>query len=211
MTHSSIMPMTFKGRRMYVYPASRGVVGVSADDGSILWECPDWKVATNVPAPLPLGDDRIFLSGYGAGSMMLQLIEDQGKIIAKAAFKRPPDVFGAEQQTPIFYKDHIYGVIPGGQLVCLDRDARQLWASGGNYRFGLGPFIIADGLMILMNDKGVLTLAEASESAFKPLAQAGIFERGRDSWGPLALAGGRLLARDFTRMVCLDLRKASYE
>jgi hypothetical protein len=28
---------------------------------------------------------------------------------------------------------------------------------------------------------------------------------GHDAWGPLALAGSRLLARDLDSMVCLDL------
>ena len=29
---------------------------------------------------------------------------------------------------------------------------------------------------------------------------------GHDSWGPMAMAGGRLILRDLTRMVCLDVR-----
>ena len=30
-----------------------------------------------------------------------------------------------------------------------------------------------------------------------------------EAWGPMALAGGRLLARDLTRLVCLDVSAAS--
>ncbi|MBM3889944.1 MAG: polyvinylalcohol dehydrogenase, partial [Verrucomicrobia bacterium] len=44
MTHSSLTPVEFKGRRMYVYCASGGVAGVSATDGAILWSTPDWKI-----------------------------------------------------------------------------------------------------------------------------------------------------------------------
>jgi outer membrane protein assembly factor BamB len=29
---------------------------------------------------------------------------------------------------------------------------------------------------------------------------------GHDAWGPMALAGGLLVLRDSTRMVCVDLR-----
>ncbi len=36
MTHSSVVPMTFKGQRMYIYCGSGGVAGISARDGSIL-------------------------------------------------------------------------------------------------------------------------------------------------------------------------------
>ena len=67
--------MEFAGQRMYVYCASKGVVGVSAKDGSILWETTDWKISiATVPSPLILSDGRIFLTGgYNAGSLMLQL------------------------------------------------------------------------------------------------------------------------------------------
>jgi len=47
-------------------------------------------------------------------------------------------------------------------------------------------------------------MIEASPAGYKLLAQAKVLS-GRESWGPLAIAGGRLLARDLTRMVCLDL------
>jgi DNA repair exonuclease SbcCD ATPase subunit len=36
------------------------------------------------------------------------------------------------------------------------------------------------------------------------LAQAQVL-KGRESWAPLALAGDRLIARDLTRMICLDV------
>ena len=45
MTHSSIMPMEFAGRRMFVYCGKGGVAGVSADDGSILWDTTEWKIS----------------------------------------------------------------------------------------------------------------------------------------------------------------------
>ena len=75
MTHSSIMPMDFAGRRSYVYCANKGVVGVDAKDGALLWETTDWKIGiATVPSPVVLPDGKIFLTGgYGAGSLMLQL------------------------------------------------------------------------------------------------------------------------------------------
>ena len=80
----------------------------------------------------------------------------------------------------------------------------MLWTSGAGERFGLGPSMIADGMIYAMNDSGRLTLAEAGPSGYRRLAQSQVLE-GHDSWGPLALAGGLLIARDLTRMVCLDV------
>jgi outer membrane protein assembly factor BamB len=60
-------------------------------------------------------------------------------------------------------------------------------------------------MLLAMNDSGLLRLIEATPERYHFLAQAQILAGGHDSWGPLALAGGRLIARDMTRMVCLDV------
>ena len=51
-----------------------------------------------------------------------------------------------------------------------------------------------------------MRLIEATPEKYILLAQAQVL-KGRESWGPLALAGGRLIARDLTRMVCLDVAR----
>lgn len=210
MTHSSITPTDFNGRRMYIYCAHNGVVGVAADNGQILWEFPDWTIKmANIPAPVPVGDGRIFLSGgYGAGSMMIQLKEDSGKLTAEALFRLKPNVFGSTQQTPLLHQNHIFGVRPepDQQLACLGLDGKVVWSSGIGNKFGKGgPFMMAQGMIFVLDDEARLTLVEASTTGFNKLAQAHIFE-GHDSWGPMALADGRLLIRDMTRLACLDVR-----
>jgi len=206
MTHSSIMPTEFMGRRMYVYCASGGAAGISADDGSILWENADWKISiANVPSPVIVGEGLIFLSGgYNAGSMMLRLVQEADKISVQPVFRLAADVFGSPQHTPIFYDGYIYGVRPDGQLACLDLTGRVVWTSTSAHKFGLGPYIIANGLLYVMNDSGLLTLAEATPSSYVQLAKAKVLD-GPDSWGPMAIASGRLILRDLTRMICIDI------
>lgn len=206
MTHASIVPMVLDGRRTYVYCGSGGVVGVAADTGAILWENTDWKISiATIASPLILEDGRMFLAGgYNAGSMMLQVVVQEGKWSAEPIFRLDPEVFGATQHTPIFYDGHIYGVRPDGDLVCITLDGTLLWRSGASHRFGLGPFMIAGGLIYVMNDSGLLSLVEAIPDGYRQLAQSQVLD-GHDSWGPMALAGGRLIVRDMTRMVCLDV------
>jgi outer membrane protein assembly factor BamB len=207
MTHSSIMPMEFGGERMYVYCANNGVVGVSAKDGKILWDTKDWKISiATVPSPLVLDNGRIFLSGgYNAGSLMLQLKKEGDRFVAQTLFRLEPEVFGATQHTPVLYNGHIYGVRADGRFVCLSLEGKTVWASDAGQQFGLGPFLLADGLIFAMNDSGLLRLIEASPEKYKLFGQAQVL-KGRESWGPLALADGRLLARDLTRMVCLQVK-----
>ena len=208
MTHSSIIPTEFMGKRIYIYCGSQGVVGISADDGTILWQTTDWKIRiANIPSPVVVGDGLIFLSGgYNAGSMMLQLSSENDKIIAKPLFKLAPEVFGSPQHTPVFYDGYIYGVRPDGQLTCLDLSGKVVWTSSSANKFGLGPYMIINDLIYVMNDSGLLTLARATAGSFVKLAEAKILE-GPDSWGPMAIVGGRLILRDMNRMTCLDISK----
>jgi outer membrane protein assembly factor BamB len=198
--------MDLEGRRTYVYCASGGVVGVSAEDGRILWEFDDWKIRiANVPSPLVIGDGRVLLTGgYNAGSLMLRIRQAAEGFAAEPVFRLNYRTFGAQQQTPILYQGFIYGVRQDGQLVCLDLDGKVAWASGSAARFGLGPYLIADGLLLVMDDSGLLTLAEAAPAGYRRLAQAKVLT-GPDCWGPMALAGGRLILRGVTTMKCLDL------
>lgn len=206
MTHSSVLPVEFQGTRMYVYCASGGVVGVSAENGSILWENHDWQIRiANVPSPVSVGDGLVFLSGgYNAGSMMLRLVKDGININVQEVFRLEPQVFGSPQHTPIFYNGYIYGVRPDGQLVCLDLNGRIVWTSSSAHRFGLGPYLIASGLIYVMNDSGLLTLIEATPAGYVQLAEAKVLE-GPESWGPMAIASGRLIVRDLKKMICLDI------
>ena len=208
MSHASIIPMQFNGRRMHVYCASGGLVGVSAEDGRVLWQTNEWKIRiATVPTPVVVGEGRLFLSGgYNAGAMMLQLEEKDGVISPVTVFRLDATVFGSAQHTPVFYEGNIYGVRPDGQLVCLDPAGSVLWTSGTAERFGLGPYLIADGMIYVMDDSGTLTLAEASPAGYVRIARAKVLD-GHDSWGPMAIAGGRLIVRNLTRMVCLDVRR----
>ena len=210
MTHASIMPMVVEGHPTYVYCGSGGVVGISAVDGTLLWDSTEWpeQFATS-PSPLVLPGDRVFLSsGYGnkTGGLLLQVKSTDGQFAVDVTRKLSPKQFNSEQQTPILFEDHIYGIRKrgGGQLVCLDLKINEVWNSGTD-RFGHGPYLIADGLILCLDNRGKLTLAEASPTGYQRLAQHEVFADGHDAWGPMAIVDGRLILRDMTRMVCLDL------
>lgn len=206
MTHASVVPMTLAGRRTYLYAGSGGVACVDADGGALLWTTDLWKISiATIASPVPVGEDRIFFAGgYNAGAAMLRVEPDGASYRVREAWRLAPEVFGATQQTPILFENHLYGIRPDGELACLDLGGKLRWSSGPQHRFGLGPLLIADGLLYAMNDDGLLSMCEAVPDAFRLLAQAKVLS-GHDAWGPFALAGGRLIARDLTQLVCLDV------
>ena len=207
MSHSSIVPVAFPGRPLLVYCAAGGVAAVDAADGKPVWETDAWKISfATVPCPVDLGGGRIFLTGgYNAGSMLIQLKAEQGSIRSEIVYRLKPDMFGATQHSPVYYEGHLFGTRADGRFVCLDpADGRVVWTSEAGSDFGLGSFMLADGLCFVLNDSGGLSLIQADPAAFKSLATAQILD-GPESWGPLALVGGRLIARDLNEMVCLDV------
>lgn len=221
MSHSSVMPMTISGKKMYVYMAVGGLVGVSAegaDVGKILWKTNKFNPSVIAPSPLYLGNNKVYITaGYGAGAAIFEIIR-QGDSFSANVVKnyKPKDGLASEQQTPILYNNYLFALLPKdagerrNQFVCSPVSNTQniLWTSEATDRYGLGPFIIADGKFYILNDDGTLTIAKLSTSKFTILDRAKVID-GQDAWGPLAIADGYLLMRDAKQMVCIDLRKKS--
>lgn len=219
MSHSSIMPMTFNGKKMYIYAAVGGICGISAegtDQGKILWKTTDFNPTVIAPSPLVLNNGKFYMTaGYGAGAALFQLKENNGRYSVELLQKyKPQEGVASEQQTPLYYKGFIFSILPkdaGGmrnQFVCVNPiDCKKiLWTSGKDDRYGLGPYAIADGKFFILNDDGTLSIAKASTDRFILLDKVKIID-GMDAWGPLAFADGYLLMRDSKTLVCLDIRK----
>ena len=210
MTHSSVMPAEFFGRKMYIYCATGGVTAINAQDGSVIWDSNTWKIRiANVPTPVIIDNNQIFFSGgYNTGSMMMQLTQENQQIIPQVIYTLPPDTFGSAQQTPIYYQGHIYGVRPDEQFVCLDLTGRILWTSTTAQKFGLGPYLIVNDIIYILDDNGRITMARAQPTSFEMLGQVQILT-GHDAWAPLAYAAGRIIIRDLNTMTCLKIADIS--
>ncbi len=217
MSHSSVLPYEYLGQNMFVYAAVGGVCAVAADGrnaGELLWETTAWDHSVVAPSPVCMPDGKIYLTaGYGAGGMMLQLNKSGNDFSVELLEEyKPSEGLACEQQTPIYFDGHLFGVLPkdGGtsrnQMVCVDPDNPKefIWTSGKEDRFGLGPYILADGKFFLLNDDGELYILEATTKGYKKLDQRKILD-GHDAWAPLALADGYLVLRDSETMVCINI------
>jgi outer membrane protein assembly factor BamB len=136
--------------------------------------------------------------------MIIQLSAlPNGDFTVAPLMRIPAQTFGADQQTPIYYQNHIFGVRPDRRLVCMNLQGEILWHSG-NDRFGLGPFTIINDLLFVLADTGTLYMIQAAPDAYHPLAQRQVLT-GHDAWAPIACAQPYLLLRDLTTLICLDL------
>lgn len=219
MSHSSVMPMTLGGKKMYVYAGVGGVCGVSADgddEGKLLWSTNKWQPSVVAPSPLQLNGNQAFLvAGYGAGGALLQ-VDKSGNgwnAVIKEQYKADKGL-SCEQQTPILYNGMIITVIPkdGGSLreriACYSPDNlhNAIWNSAADERFGLGPFIVVDGKLFVFKEDGELYVYQIEGKQMRLLRKQQIMKEGIDAWGPMAYAEGFLIVRDSKNVTCLKIQ-----
>lgn len=218
MSHSSVVPMTIEGKKMYVYNALGGLCGVSAEEGDrgrLLWVNKDFKPNVIAPSPVFVGQNRVFVTaGYGAGAALVEINRSGNEFSARIGqLYKPTEGMASEQQSPIYKDGVVFNVqtkdagSTRNQFVCCSPDdfKRILWTSKADERFGLGPYVIANNKFFIMNDDGEVTIARYSTSKFEVLDKKRVVE-GHDTWGPFALADGFLILRSSKKMVCVDIR-----
>jgi hypothetical protein len=100
-------------------------------------------------------------------------------------------------------------------------DGQIKWKTGRSPLFDKGGMILADGLLLSTDGSSKLYLIEPDPSAFKPIASADLLKEGgtgsendpmasrvggkTQNWAPLALADGKLLIRDQSRLMCVKV------
>jgi len=209
MSHASVMPARLGGVRQYIYGTLQGPLGVSAADGKLLWEhARKFNVAV-APSPIAVDEERVFMTAsYDAGSIMIRVRREGGAFKTETLFDFKNNEWNSEVHTPIVYQGHLFAVgkKKRGLFTCLDLNGNQVWTSEGKASFGLGNFILADGNFLVMDgDTGKLHLVEASAAGYNEISVAQVLG-GEEVWGPMALSDGKLVLRDLTKMICLDLR-----
>jgi outer membrane protein assembly factor BamB len=209
LSHASLMPAKLGGVDQYLFSVLQGTVGVSAADGKLLWHFP-FKFNISVsPSPLAIDSERVYVTApYDSGGAMFRVKRNSDAFTTEPIFGHAANEWNSEVQTPIVFEDHMFAVGKKrrGLFTCLDFDGKQVWTSEGRASFGLGSFLLADGMFFILDGKtGMLRLLEASTKEYKELASARILG-GHDVWGPLALSDGKLVMRDFGRMVCIKVK-----
>jgi outer membrane protein assembly factor BamB len=219
MSHSSIMPMTIQGKRMYVYNAVGGVCGISAekaDMGKLMWVTTDWSPATTAASPVYLGNNEIAVFGsYGAGGARIVITATGSGFTATVKEQhKATNGLASDQQTPVIIKDYIWDVMPENagalkkQLVCYKKSdlLTEVWSSGKENRFGrgLGPYIVSGDKLYLLDDDGNLYFYRIQDNKATLLASHKIL-KGIEAWGPMAIAGKYLIMRDARNLLCLNI------
>lgn len=201
------------------------VAGIDPRNGKILWEYRGWSCRIPVPCAVDAGEGRILITGaYNAGSAMIKVQKKSDGSYEVSELYKNPD-FGAHTQAPVLYNGHFYAQYSTNErkdgLVCMSIDGQVKWKTGREPLFDKGGMILADGLLLCTDGMTKLYLIEPDPTKFKPLDEAKILNEGipesnqetaarygsAQNWAALALAGGKLLVRDQTKLYCVKVSR----
>ena len=202
--YSSPMLTTLGGvRQLVVFSASR-LVGLTPDEGRVLWEYP-WKTdyGVNAAQPIVIGSNRVFLSsGYGTGAAVIELTPSASGFSVREVWRniRMKNQFTSS----ILHEGFIYG-LDESILACLDAATGDLKWKGG--RYGHGQVLLASGHLIVLTEDGDLALVRASPDRHQELVRFHAIEG--KTWNHPAMSGAILLVRNVNEMAAFDLRTTS--
>lgn len=193
------------------------VVGMDPISGKILWEYTNWQCIIPAPSAYEAGDGKVLIvGGYEAGAAMIQVDKQaDGRYEVSELYKNVD--FGAHTKPPLHYEGHFYAQYSTNRrrdgLVCMSMDGELMWKTGREPAFNKGSLILAEGLIFATDGDKTLYLIEPDPSGFKALASADVLKivevaeprYGNQNWAPIALADGKLLIRDQSQIVCVQV------
>lgn len=197
------------GLAQLVVQTKREVVAVRPDDGELLWRhgfgC-QWPI----PMPTLVGEDRVFVTGgYGAGSTMIRVRRAAGGFTTETLWR--DELIGSQIQQPMVVGGHVYAVCNtndrGDGMACFAADDGEVrWRTAREPYLDKGNTVLTgDGVFYQVDGKsGELYAIDPSPAAFKALDKVELLS-GREIWAPMALDEGRLIVRDQSKMMCLDV------
>jgi outer membrane protein assembly factor BamB len=212
--YSSIVVAEIGGIRQYVQMTGKGVAGVAADDGRLLWRYPKtaYRIAV-VPTPI-VHDNFVFVSaGYGAGCDLLKLTAD-GK-----AFRVEPVYTNKNMVNHhggvVLVGKYLYGYSDGKGWVCMEfKTGKIAWQE--RRKLDKGSLTYADGHLYCYGEgQGTVVLVKASPEGWK---EDGRFTIPRESkirepqgkiWTHPVVANGRLYLRDQELIFCYEVKEGS--
>ena len=210
--YSSIAVSNGAGVKQYVTLVGRGLIGIRATDGKLLWSSNQVANETaNIPTPVCHGDYVFASSGYGGGgSVLVELSKDGDGVKAEDKYWLDNRTLQNHHGGMIRVGDHIYfGHGHGkGFPVCIEmKTGKIVWGGARNRGVGSGSAAISlvGKHLIFRYESGELALVSATpdsyqlQGAIKPEYQKG------KSWAHPVICGGKMYLREQDKLMCYKL------
>jgi len=204
-SYSSPVAATINGTRHVFFFTMSGLVSLNPKTGDIRFRKP-WRarIRASVTAATPLViKDQVFISAsYGTGAVLLRVHDNDVEEIWKS-----DAAMSNHYNTCIHKAGFLYGCDgrqeEGARLRCIELATGKVrWTKEG---FGCANMILAENHLLTLSEHGDLLLLEANPDEYKELARVHVLDK--PCRAPLALADGRLYARNDNKLICWNLKK----
>ena len=201
-SYTSPMVVTLAGKRQLLVVSAHRMMGLTVENGSLLWEYP-WttEYEINSAQPLVIGDNRVFISaGYDHGAAVVEITPAGDKLQVKElwANKKMKNKFSGS----VLLDGFIYG-LDEAILACVRADTGELKWKGG--RYGYGEVLLAGGNLIVTTETGDVVLVKAAPDSHQEVARFSAVSG--KTWNNPAISDGKLLVRNATEMACFRIGK----
>ncbi|CAN5418179.1 PQQ-like beta-propeller repeat protein [soil metagenome] len=205
--YSSPIAFDYGGVRQIAQLTMEHVVGVSAEDGEVLWTMDFNGKTAVIPTPIYLDGHVYVTAGYGVGCMLTKL-PSEGAGEAEQVYKN--DVMVNHHGGVVLVDGHLYGHSDKGGWKCQNfMTGEEVWAEDS---FGKGAVTYADGMLYCLEEKsGEVALVEASERGWNEKGRFKLEPQSDDRsdrgaiWTHPVIAGGKLFLRDQEIIHCYDV------
>lgn len=199
------------GVKQYVQFVGRGLIGIRAADGKLLWQYTRVANGTaNIPTAIAEGDYVFTSSGYGTGSALLKLSGDGAKgVKAEEVYWLGSNDLQNKHGGMTFVDGYIYcGHGNGNGLpICVEMATGKIaWGPQRAAGSGETSTIYADGHIVFRREDGTVILAKANPESFSEVANFMPVHQDGKSWAHPVISGGILYLREQNKLMAYKLR-----
>jgi outer membrane protein assembly factor BamB len=204
--YASIIIAQIGGVKQYVQFLQKGLVGLDANTGKILWRYSKTAEGSsaNIPTPIAIGD-FVYSGANRTGGGLVKIKFESGAFEPDQIYfsaKLPTAIGGAVEADKFLYGTNTAG------LMCADfASGETKWQ---DRCVGAGSVCVADGRIYVHGEKGDVALVELTpegyheKGRFTPPDQP---DRGnKQAWAYPSVANGKLYLRDLSCLWCYDVK-----
>jgi outer membrane protein assembly factor BamB len=208
--YSSIVISEAGGTRQYVQLVGRGLIGVEADTGRLLWGYN--RVASdiaNIATPIIRGDFVFASAGYGTGAGLVKVSRgEDGKYAAEEVYFLEADTMQNHHGGVILHEGALYtgtGHNKGFPIAVDFETGKVEWGPVRNAGSSSAAVSYADGRLYLRYQDGLMILIEADAEEYRERGSFLIPDVVKESWANPVISDGKLLLREQDALYCYDV------
>lgn len=188
--------------KQYVIFTSKGVVGIRASDGNVLWghdKCAN--DTANCATPLIAGRYIFASSDYGTGAELIELRASGSRVVSNAVYHTRD--MKNHHGGMVNLNGFVYGS-NGDILACVNlKTGKPTWRE----RSMKGSVVYADKKIVFRHEDGDVVLLAADSRSYQELGRFTQPERSwKPTWSHPVIANGQLYLRDMDKLLIYDLK-----